>query len=470
MSATKSRPASQNRVALLVLGMHRSGTSAFSGVLTKLGCDQPATTMIPRPDNERGYFESQKIHLFHNGLLDSAGSSWDSYGKIGAQWLASPRKAEYHAKALSLLDEEFGASALFVLKDPRICRLLPFWLDVLADYGCRPLVAYIHRNPLQVASSLAARDGLAPDLSLLIWLRHVLEAEHGSRGLPRFFTSYPRLLANWSGVARALQDQLGLSLPRFTDSAARKVEDFLSADLRHQDDPDEKLVENPLISSWIRDVYVILERWAAAGENPDDHAALDRIRESFNTALPVFSGLADNSRELRADVKKLAATSARVPELEAQLATKDAEIVTLSDELDTARTEATTLAGQLHETRSALEKRDQEVDELRRDLEGERARATQAQERIAALTDELGKAQASIKTRFSELASMTAALVQKENDIECQNTALADLESALQERDRQIEYGRAEIAALRHSSSWRLTAPLRGLSRLLGQR
>jgi len=431
MSSSKPKPTTPNRVALLVLGMHRSGTSAFSGVLSELGCDQPATKMTPRPDNERGYFESQKIHLFHNKLLESAGTSWDSYGKIGTNWFTSPREAEYHAKALVVLEEEFGTSALFVLKDPRICRLMPFWKDVLEDYGCRPLVAHIHRNPLQVAASLEARDGFPRDLSLLIWLRHVLEAEHGSRELPRFFTSYARLLANWSGVTKALQEQLDLSLPRFNNTAARKVEAFLSADLKHQTDPAEKLVENPLISEWVRRAYMILDRWATEGENPDDHPELDQIRDSFDMALPAFSGLADSNRDLQRDVARLQSSAEQIPNLESQLAAKDEQVETLSSELEKAQDETKTLTGQLHETYSALAQRSHEADELRSDLDRAKLRVAEAEEKMATLSEQLNTSEANMKIRFSELANLTTALVQKENDIERRNAEISNLHSAL---------------------------------------
>lgn len=465
--AKSGKGADSARMCLLVLGMHRSGTSAFSGVLTELGCDHPATKMARRPDNERGYFESQKIHLFHNKLLDSAGSSWDSFGKIDTNWFTSPRKTEYHAKALMALEEEYGTSPLFVLKDPRICRLVPFWKEVLEDYGCGTLVAHIHRNPLEVAASLEARDGLPRDLSLLIWLRHVLDAEHGSRGLPRFFTSYARLLTNWSGVISALLAQLNLSLPQFNNTGARKVEAFLSADLKHQSETDEKLVENPLISEWIVRAYLILNRWAAQGETPDDYRQLDQIRESFDMALPAFSGLADSYRDLQLEAASIKSSAAQLPNLEAQLATKDDQIAALSVELEEARHETEALTGRLHEASSALEQRSHEVDEVRRDLEKVQASNATKDDQIQTLSSKLDTANASIKTRFSELANLTRTLVQKEDKIERHQDEISSLNATLSELHKHIDYSQTEIQALRSSSSWRVTRPLRRLSRLI---
>ena len=51
-----------------------------------------------------------------------------------------------------LLHEEYGTSPLFVVKDPRISRLLPLWFAVLAELQIAPAIAVAVRNPLEVAA------------------------------------------------------------------------------------------------------------------------------------------------------------------------------------------------------------------------------------------------------------------------------------------------------------------------------
>src|SRR5262249_55069687 len=144
----------QRRTCVLVLGMHRSGTSAVSRVLNLLGCDLPTTLMPAGEGNETGHWESHPIAQFNDRLLSSAGSSWDDWLPVNPGWYSSPKAAQFQEEALSLLDKEFGASRLFVLKDPCICRLAPFWLNVLAMHGAVPRMILPVRNPLEVAMSL----------------------------------------------------------------------------------------------------------------------------------------------------------------------------------------------------------------------------------------------------------------------------------------------------------------------------
>ena len=52
-----------------------------------------------------------------------------------------------------LLREDFGTSPLFVVKDPRISRLLPLWFAVLAELQVAPVAVVAVRNPLEVAAT-----------------------------------------------------------------------------------------------------------------------------------------------------------------------------------------------------------------------------------------------------------------------------------------------------------------------------
>src|SRR5690606_28841543 len=110
------------RTALLVLGMHRSGTSALSGVLAKLGAESPKSLMPPTADNPKGYWESTAITDFNNAVLASAGSRWDEWEAFNEEWLRTSVGKTMMSEVPALLEQEFGHAPLFLLKDPRICR------------------------------------------------------------------------------------------------------------------------------------------------------------------------------------------------------------------------------------------------------------------------------------------------------------------------------------------------------------
>ncbi len=161
------------RVCIVVLGMHGSGTDAFARVLGHLGCDL-ANSVQQDQANEEAASRDAIIEI-NDRILASAGSRWDDWLEFNPGWMQSPRADEFREEALALLGREFGSSRLYVLAGPRIGRLLPFWLAVLEDAGARPLVLAPVGNPLEVAASLTAGDGIEAGLGHLLWLRHTLD-------------------------------------------------------------------------------------------------------------------------------------------------------------------------------------------------------------------------------------------------------------------------------------------------------
>lgn len=302
MPAQKKR--AKPRHGIVVLGMHRSGTSALSGVLGKLGCDLPRNLMPANEFNPRGYFESLKIYKMNDSILASGGSSWDDWQEFNSDWMASPYSDHFLENGRKVLSDEYGKSRLFVLKDPRICRLLPFWQKLFEKEGIKPVYVAIHRNPLEVAKSLQNREGWDFAYGLLLWLRHVLDAEIRTRGGARVFTSYDRLLSDWEGVVSAVQTQTGISFPRSPDTSREDLNAFLNLQLYRNIKPKDNLSKNPLVARWIQETFRVLEKWAGSTEDPEDYDCLDTIRNEFNAAAPVFSTLIEGAR---ATAKEMAA-------------------------------------------------------------------------------------------------------------------------------------------------------------------
>jgi hypothetical protein len=121
----------KTRQAILVLGMHRSGTSALAGALGLLGARLPARQMPPHVDNPKGYFESAHIVAIHERLLAAAGTSWFGLDRISDEWFHSAQATSFVDELVAAVREEFDDAALFVVKDPRMCRLMPIWREVL---------------------------------------------------------------------------------------------------------------------------------------------------------------------------------------------------------------------------------------------------------------------------------------------------------------------------------------------------
>ncbi|WP_372922310.1 sulfotransferase family protein, partial [Roseovarius sp.] len=415
----REKPASQ-RYMFLVLGMHRSGTSALSGLLHHLGCRLPSHLIRASENNPRGYFESESVRQFNDRLLDDCGSLWNDWRPLPAGWFRSPEGQARLIEARDLLEAEFEGAALAVLKDPRICRMVPFWRDAIEAAGFRAMPILTFRNPLEVAHSLSRRNEMDTAETLLIWLRHSLDAEAATRGAPRQVTNYEQVLTNWAGLAESVQKTFELSLPRFDTDAAAEIEEFLSPELRHHVEDPGRITDNPTLLDWVRDTYKVLDRWSSRHERKTDHAVLDRVRDEFDAAAPAFGpliGPTSRSARKRADLQgKVTELEKKVQDLDgtaerlrgelvaAEKASKEAARNAANEAASAEREQAAGRAGEL----------ESEIAGLRDQLEAAEASRTRAEEQAAGRAQELAKlreqleAAEAARTEADEQAAATA--------------------------------------------------------------
>ncbi|HZV04167.1 MAG TPA: hypothetical protein VE999_03665 [Gemmataceae bacterium] len=281
---------------LLVLGMHRSGTSAVSGALVCLGACAPKTLIPSAFDNVRGFWESDVIRALNDEILASAGRAWNDWREFDRDWYATSAAVAFRRRMRRALSAEFPGAILPVIKDPRICRLVPLWSTVLKELAWRPTILLVLRSPVEVAASLHARDcrmGATKPISLsdgcLLWLRHVLDAEANSRNLPRALIVWNSFLDNWHAELERVQDQTGIRFPNWSDNGFRQVSNFLSPHLRHHQVPSGGFQIDPKVNEWIRETYLAA---CELSEHPARESALrslDQVRvqvDGFSSKKP----------------------------------------------------------------------------------------------------------------------------------------------------------------------------------------
>ena len=222
-----------HRHLLIVLGMHRSGTSALTGAIAKSGALPGIQLMPATADNPEGYWECAPVVRLNDLILQRLGARWDSVAPLPAGWMAIPAIEALRAEAAQIVATQFGDAKFAVLKDPRLCRLLTFWRDAFAAAGFTPSCVLMVRRPMEVAASLARRDQFAPEKSLALWYAHLVDAERDSRGLPRSTITYDALLADAAGILARVCDEAAFPLKA---SAAQKksASDLVQPDLKRQ--------------------------------------------------------------------------------------------------------------------------------------------------------------------------------------------------------------------------------------------
>ena len=167
-----------DRAAVLVLGMHRSGTSSLAGAMVRLGVMPPLNLIPPNDENPKGFWESTVIVALNDEILAAGGSHWEDWRPFDPGSIDPAVAYTLKTRARSALIREFGEASLAVVKDPRLCRLMPFWSSVLQDSGWSRARAS--------AATIAARSRLiarAPQRhSAGPWLSHLAAPRAGRRG------------------------------------------------------------------------------------------------------------------------------------------------------------------------------------------------------------------------------------------------------------------------------------------------
>lgn len=278
-------------MAILVAGMHRSGTSALTKTLNILGCDLPKTLLKSNFANQKGFWESSKIIALNDEILRSANSAWYDCRLFDAGWYASSAAAGFRKRAWDILGSEFDRSSLFVVKDPRICRLLKFWTQVTEEFGATPRIVMPVRHPAEVSASLHARDEIPLPIGHILWLCNLLNSEIDSRQYKRVYVRYDDLLDDWSGVVASLSEAVGMTYPKRPSSVAAEIQKYLSPRARHhvEKDSEQGIPSSPGFSPWLKSCVEIFFRWTHGEVHQTDAENLDRIRAAFDEATKCFA-------------------------------------------------------------------------------------------------------------------------------------------------------------------------------------
>ncbi|HSD10670.1 MAG TPA: glycosyltransferase [Candidatus Binatia bacterium] len=219
-------------MAVFVLGMHRSGTSAVARTVNLLGVSlgESADLMPAHDANPRGYWESSALRLVNDELLEQLGGTWSAPPPLEPGWEFSADLRLLSIRARLLFSSVYRTS-VWIWKDPRNCLLLPFWAKTLR---VRPVIVLVRRNPLEIWRSLARRDGLSKPTALALWERYMRQALAHASGLPVFVLAYERLLRDPEERCGALRSFLvaqGIACDPVDRRA--EIQSFLAPELRN---------------------------------------------------------------------------------------------------------------------------------------------------------------------------------------------------------------------------------------------
>jgi hypothetical protein len=217
---------------ILVLGMHRSGTSAVIRLLNMMGAwlGPPERVKGANPENPKGFWENDDIVELDNKVLAAQRCLWNRLSEFDPARLADDKLATLRRRARDQVIR-LDASRPWAVKDPRMCLLLPFWRPLLE----LPVCVLVERSPIEAAQSLRTRNDIPLHVGIALWELHSLEALRGSSGLPRILVHYPDVVNDPVGATRRLFEQLGeLGVRRLECPSEGEITAFIDPRLRRE--------------------------------------------------------------------------------------------------------------------------------------------------------------------------------------------------------------------------------------------
>jgi hypothetical protein len=273
IESVSSRP---GRLPICVLGMSRSGTSLTTRILNLLGVQLGAAEDLMNPipgDNPTGFWEHEEIKDLNEQILLTLGDApigeaWRYPPPLSAGWERSPLLAHHNSAARLLLRRSFGGAPLWGWKDPRNCLTLPFWQRLV------PKMCYVIcvRDPLDVAASLAERNGVPHEEALRLWLLYTSRALIHTSGRPRVLVSYEGYFPSWQRQVMYLAGFLGT--PALSDTQRAVIAAHFDERLWHHRGAKQEAVAASLPPE-VSELQTLLAALCGPGGKPDVEAELD---------------------------------------------------------------------------------------------------------------------------------------------------------------------------------------------------
>ncbi|MBB2206226.1 sulfotransferase family protein [Gluconacetobacter takamatsuzukensis] len=241
---------------IVVLGMHRSGTSAITYGLRAMGVSLGDHLLPAAADNGKGFWEDLDFIDLNTEMLAALGRDWRSLQSVTDQDVDCLRASGYVSKSLQLLKEKTANVSAFGFKDPRTTKLLPFWKRIFEESPFDVKYILASRNPLSVVRSLGKRDDLPREVSYMLWLEYMMAALCNLGDAHAVLVDYDTLVSAPGQELKRVSDRLGLVLD--PQEVEKYCDGFIEKDLRHTHFDRNDVCADDAAVPLVQDVYSFL--------------------------------------------------------------------------------------------------------------------------------------------------------------------------------------------------------------------
>lgn len=461
----------------VVLGMHRSGTSAVSRGLQVMGVELGDRLMPPNPEvNAKGFWEDIDLNALNIEMLHTINSDWHYLSPITQNDVETLQKRGYFLRAVALLRQKIGNAPVFGFKDPRVAKLLPFWVQVFNHCRLEAFYVLTLRHPLSVARSLQKRDRLDAVKSYVLWLDHVVTSLIGTAGSKRIIVDYDLLMQSAEHELGRVARCFGLAI----DMAALQSykAEFLDEGLRHTVYGMSDLLSDKACPPLVREVYETM-LGAAAGSVGDDASLQSKVESwarEFERFVPIL-GLVDGlTRQNETVGHDLAECQEQLDGFDGILGERDGQINALTRVLGERDEQNNTLTrvvaerdGQVASLARALTEREGQIVGLTQDvINGDGQIASLAQE-VAKHEGQVASLARALAERDVQVASLTREVVRGDGQIASLTQELAEREGQVANLVRVTTENEEKVVSLTRMMAER-ERKIASLTRVVGKR
>jgi glycosyltransferase involved in cell wall biosynthesis len=422
-----------NHRLIVVLGMHRSGTSAITRALKVLGIDLGDRLLSAADgDNDKGYWEDIDFNTLNIEMLHALDKDWYHTSPIDQIDLEILNKRGYFLKAGKLLNEKLKDKQLFGLKDPRMAKLLPFWKDVFAKCDINVNYVLAIRHPLSVVKSLEKRGWESRERSYLLWLNHVIASLSLTDSNARVLVDYDHLMRDSANELARMAQSLTLSIDK--KELAYYQSEFLDPGLQHSEYQPKDSSLDPCCPALAAEIYLKLQDVISETGCADDKAFQHQVTQwtdEYNRLRPIL-----------AHIDHAVVQSMQAEHQQTQKESENLDLRKNNVELDGL---ATLLRGEKNESETARAKLKESLLERGEQITESRRQLIEYDGLVHKLNRDITGLNEDVTNRDDQIAESRRELIEYNGLAQKLNGDVAELNEIVRDRDTKIEADRLEL-------------------------
>lgn len=225
-----------NKELIVVLGMHRSGTSVLTKGISEIGY-YVGKTAEGKEDNQKGFFENEELVRLNEHILDEFSIRWKTIDYLyidRCETFIDFLKERYFQRAYNIIENLFQNSNKCVIKDPRVSILMPFWERILNKMDINVKYVLALRSPDEVAQSLINRKDMDYKSAIDLWLYYNISIMKKTNH-DMIVINYDNIISDTKETLIRLCDWLQIDSKSKMNKIHEFSENFVEKDFKHCD-------------------------------------------------------------------------------------------------------------------------------------------------------------------------------------------------------------------------------------------